>query len=160
MSLLERNPRANSAWLDNLPVTSRYTFGLAGERFFRAIKDEGRIYGTHCPHCNRTYVPAVSFCERCLDSLTDWVDVGTQGEVHTYTLLFEDLDGTPLQEPRLVAFVKIRDGGLVHLLGEISPDDVEIGMQVQAVFRPKKERTGSILDILYFEPLAQLPADV
>ncbi len=46
MTLLERDPKAPTAWVGNLPVTNRYTYGLAGERFFRAIKDEGKIFGT------------------------------------------------------------------------------------------------------------------
>jgi hypothetical protein len=153
MSLLERDSQGRTAWLGTLPVTNRYTYGLAGERFFRAIKDEGRIYGTVCPKCKRTYVPAVSFCERCLGGLSEWIDVGIQGEVHTYTLLYENVDGSPRQEPFLVAFIKMGDGGLVHCLGEIVPQDVVIGMKVQAVFNPKEVRTGSILDILYFKPV-------
>jgi len=57
MTLIERNPDAPDAWQGNLPVTNRYTFGIAGERFFRAIKDEAKIMGTYCPHCKHTYVP-------------------------------------------------------------------------------------------------------
>jgi hypothetical protein len=46
MTLLERDKNAPQAWMGNLPVTSRYTFGLAGEKFFRAIKDDAKILGT------------------------------------------------------------------------------------------------------------------
>jgi len=153
MTLLERDPNAPTSWRGNLPVTSRYTFGLAGERFFRAIKDEGRILGTRCPECEITYVPATLFCERCMAELTEWVDVGDTGEVHTYTVLFEDLDGNPLPEPEIVAFVRMGDGGLVHRLAEVEPDELYIGMMVRPVFKPPEERVGSILDILYFRPL-------
>jgi len=153
MSLMEGFPHAPGAWTGNLPVTNRYTFGLAGERFFRAIKDEGRIFGTHCPKCNHTYVPAVSFCERCLSELTDWIDVGKVGEVHTFTLLYENYDGSRRETPEIVAFIRFGDGGLVHRLGEVDPNATEIGNQVEAVFKPQSERTGSILDILYFKPL-------
>jgi uncharacterized OB-fold protein len=153
MSLLEYDPKASSPWQGDLPVTSRYTLGLAGERFFRAIKEEGRILGSHCPNCDRTYVPAVTFCERCMAELTDWVDVGTRGELYTYTLLYEDYDGTRRSEPEIVAFIKMQDGGLVHRLGEVSPEELEIGLPVEAVFKPRGDRTGSILDIDYFKPV-------
>jgi hypothetical protein len=152
MSLMEKDPQAPVAWYGDFPVTNRYTFGLAGERFFRAIKDEGRIFGTHCTKCNRTYVPASSFCERCLNELTDWVDVGIVGEIHTFTLLYENYDGSPRDLPEIVAFVRFGDGGLVHRLGEADPEAVEIGLRVEAVFKPQADRTGSILDILYFKP--------
>lgn len=158
MSLLERDPNAPLAWHGDLPVTNRYTYGLAGERFFRAIKDEGRIYGTYCPKCKRTYVPAAAFCERCLGELTDWVDVGTAGEVVTYTLLYEGYDGSPLDTPEIVAFVRLGDGGLVHKLGELELEKIAIGLQVEAVFKPQANRTGSILDILYFKPLNLAPS--
>ncbi len=33
------------------------------------------------------------------------------------------------------------------------PDELEIGMPMQAVLKPKARRTGSILDIEYFKPV-------
>ncbi len=153
MTLLEKDSHAPTAWQDEMPVTNRYTYGIAGEKFFRAIKEEGRILGTHCPTCNRTYVPAAIFCERCLGELNDWVDVGTTGVVHTYTRLYVDYDGEPLEEPVLIVFVRLGDGGIVHRLAEVDPAEVAIGMQVEAVFKPASERQGSILDILHFRPV-------
>ena len=41
----------------------------------------------------------------------------------------------------------------MHLLGEVEPDEVKIGMKVQAVWKPAKERVGAITDILYFKPV-------
>jgi uncharacterized OB-fold protein len=41
----------------------------------------------------------------------------------------------------------------MHLLGEVDPQQVEIGMKVQAVWKPAEEREGSILDIKYFKPV-------
>jgi uncharacterized OB-fold protein len=45
------------------------------------------------------------------------------------------------------------EGGFLHTLGEVRPDDVRIGMAVEAVWRPAADRTGSILDIAYFRPV-------
>lgn len=153
MTLLHRDPNAPAAWVDNLPVENRYTYGLAGEKFFRAIKDNGQILGTHCPNCDQTYVPATVFCERCLSQLDEWVDVGTTGEVVTYTFLHVNLDGSPRQDPEIIAFVRFADGGLVHRLGEVDPEKVDFGMMVEAVFKPATDRVGSILDIDHFKPV-------
>ena len=153
MTLLERDKNAPQAWYGNLPVTSRYTFGLAGERFFRAIKEEGVIYGTCCQKCERTYVPATLFCERCLSELDEWIDVGTIGEVHTFTLLYQNYDGSRRDTPELIAFITLGDGGIIHRLGGVAPEDVEIGMKVGAVFKEPGDREGSILDIVYFKPV-------
>jgi uncharacterized OB-fold protein len=100
-------------------------------------------------------VPAAAFCERCLSELEDWVDVGTSGEVHTFTLLYEDYDGSRRETPEIVAFIKLGDGGLIHRLGEVDPHDIAIGMKVEAVFKAKKERKGSILDIAFFKPVSE-----
>jgi uncharacterized OB-fold protein len=43
------------------------------------------------------------------------------------------------------------------MLGEVAPDDVRIGMEVEAVWKPLEDRTGSILDIAYFRPKAAAP---
>ena len=153
MTLLERDPNAPKSMLGDLPVVSRYTFGLAGERFFRAIKDSGRILGSRCPDCDRTYVPATIFCERCLGELDEWVDVGTSGFVQTFTLLYENYDGTYRETPEVIAFVRLGDGGLIHRLDEIAHEDVCIGMEVEAVFESEEERVGSILDITHFRPI-------
>jgi hypothetical protein len=153
MTLLKRDPKASTAWYGELPITNRYTFGLAGEKFFRTLKDEGRILGTHCHNCDRIYVPAAIFCERCLSRLDDWIDVGTKGEVNTFTFLYVNLDGTRQEIPEIIAFIRFADGGLIHRLSKIHPDKMAIGMKVQAVFKPKGERIGSILDIDFFRPV-------
>ena len=155
MTLLNRDPNAPVSWQGNLPVTNRYTYGLAGEKFFRTIKDEGRILGTHCPNCDITYVPASIFCEQCLAKLEDWVDVGTSGEIFTYTLLFVNLDGSPKEKPEIIAFISFGDGGIIHRLNKVDLDKVEIGMKVQAIFKPISKRIGSILDIDYFKPISE-----
>ncbi len=152
MTLNAKNSHIPPAWQDEMPVTSRYTVGLAGERFFRTIKEEGHILGTHCSECDCTYVPAASFCERCMHAVDEWVDVGIRGEVHTFTLLYENYDGSEREDPEIIAFIRLGDGGLVHRLGEIEPDDIAIGMPVEAVFKPQAERQGNILDITHFKP--------
>jgi len=139
-------------WVGDLPVTSRYTFGIAGEKFFTGIKDEAKIYGTKCPRCDLVYVPGVLFCERCLSELTEWIDVGVEGDLYSYTILHLDYDGSKLDVPKIVGFIKIEDGGIIHLLGEIELEKLYIGMKVEAVFKDEKDRTGSITDIIYFKP--------
>jgi uncharacterized OB-fold protein len=64
-------------------------------------------------------------------------------------------DMHPLEEPELPAVIRIdgaSDGGFLHKLGGVAPDDVRIGMRVEAVWRPMEDRDGSILDIAYFRP--------
>jgi uncharacterized OB-fold protein len=143
------------AWRGDIPITSRYTAGIAGERFFREIKDHARIVGTRCDACGLTYVPAAMFCERCFAELKEWVAVAGRGRVFTFTVLYRDLDEKVLDPPVILAYVKLdgADGGLVHYIGEADTNLVRIGLEVEAVFKDDSERVGSILDILYFRPV-------
>ena len=66
-----------------------------------------------------------------------------------------DEHGEKLEKPVIYAFIKFEGkfGGLIHRLGEVKPEEVEIGMPVEAVFKPQPERTGTINDIKYFRPV-------
>jgi len=157
MSLIERLQKVEDAkvWYDDIPIENEYTVGIAGERFLRTLKEQGVIMGTVCPNCDLTYVPPSMYCERCFAELDEWVEVPSTGVVDTYTVLTRSLEGEPLDEPQVLALIRLEGahGGLVHRLGEITPEEVEIGMAVQAVLKPANERQGSILDIEHFKPV-------
>lgn len=141
-------------WEGEIPVHYLYTYGIAGEKFFREIKDNGKFVGTKCEKCNVTYVPPRIYCERCFAELGNYFDVGTKGTVETYTLCAESFDGTKLSKPVGIAGIRIdgTQGGLVHRISEIEPKNIKIGMRVEAVFAEKSKRTGHISDISHFRP--------
>ena len=89
-----------------------------------------------------------------LEKLDEWVKVSKRGKVHTYTVAYIDTDGSKLKKPIIWAMIKIDNvhGGFVHKLGGVNLEDVKIGLQVEAVFKNKREREGSMLDIKYFKP--------
>jgi uncharacterized OB-fold protein len=156
MGLVERQKSTVglSHWRGRIPVNYVYTAGRAGERFFRETMN-GRLLAARCSGCGRTYLPPRTYCERCFARIEDnFVEVPSQGQVHTFTVCHKKMDGSTIEEPVVMAMVRMdgTDGGLVHYLGEVHPQDVRIGMPVEAVFNPKKERKGSIFDIKYFRP--------
>jgi len=148
------NPEAIKHWTDVIPPEYVYTVGVAGERFFREIKENGRIMGTKCSKCGCIYLPPRIYCEKCFDYIDEWVDVGLKGRVYAYTVTYLDVDGSPLDKPIIFAIIKFDGvyGGLIHRLGEVEPEKVCVGMVVEAVFKDKAERKGSINDIKYFKP--------
>ena len=78
------------------------------------------------------------------------------GTVNTYSISHVAADASRLKEPLLVAVVEL-DGagpgiGILHMLGEVEPPRVRIGMKVSAVWKPAEERKGGITDIRYFRP--------
>jgi uncharacterized OB-fold protein len=131
-----------------------YTLGLAGEKFFTEIKDNGRFFGAKCKRCGVTYMPPRLYCEKCFEKLTEWVNLGTKGSVFTFTVAYVNIDGAKLKIPVIYALIKFADaeGGLVHKLGEVKPHEIKIGMPVEAVLKPQSERKGNINDINYFKP--------
>jgi uncharacterized OB-fold protein len=157
MSLTERLQYFHEAksWHGSIPLQNRYTMGLAGEKFFREIKDNGRLLAGRCPQCGYTYLPPHIYCERCFAEVTEWVEVPPEGEVYAFTVLHIDLDEKLLPEPQILALVRFGgiDGGIVHRLGEVDPGEVCIGMPVEVVFKDKEKREGAITDIAYFRPL-------
>ena len=136
----------------DFPVYFRYTAGIAGERFFREIMDNGRLVASRCAKCNLNYLPPRIYCERCMSKLEEYVQIDNTGTVETFTMCHQDADGKELSEPVTVALVRFPSahGGIVHKTkGQIS-----IGDRVRLVFKEKSKRTGSILDIDYFERVA------
>ena len=140
----------------SIPMDYIYTVGVAGERFFREIKDNGRFLATPCPRCGITYLPPRLYCERCFAALEQWLPVPDTGEVVAVTTGYVDLEGARLPEPVVYAAVRVdgTDGTLVHRLLEVGPGEAHIGMRVKAVFRPAESRVGSVLDIAGFRPVA------
>ena len=153
MSRNDINKDGFQAYLGELPVTSRYTYGLAGERFFSELKTKGTIFGTRCQSCDLIYVPAVSFCERCMSKLEEWMDMGLIGHIHSYTVLYEMLSSSESDQPVIVGIIKIGDGGIIHKIKNIDPKQVKFEMEVEAVLKDEGDRDGAITDILYFQPV-------
>jgi uncharacterized OB-fold protein len=156
MALKDRLTKSNNArqWYGELPVKSLYTVGIAGEKFFRHLKDKGKFLGVRCSNCEIVYVPPKIYCERCFNELTEYLEVSDCGSLESFTCLYIGLDGKPLKEPILVGLINL-DGSntyLVHKLGECSIEELCLGMRVCAVLKPKEERQGDINDILYFKP--------
>lgn len=157
MAITEKitNTTKPTFWEGRIPVNYVYTFGLAGERFFRAIKDKGTFLATYCHQCDVAFVPPKVYCDRCFARLDKYTDVGTMGFVETFTVTFKNMDGTSKKTPRILAMVKIdgTDGGLIHYLDGFDPEDVAVGLPVQAIFKPKSQRKGGIEDIIGFGPI-------
>jgi acetyl-CoA C-acetyltransferase len=146
-------------------LTYEWDNGLALTTYLDGFS-KGKIRGSYCSRCDRMLVPARSFCELCnLRSVDRYYDLPDTGVVQTYTISHVDWASAPLPDGEVNVFAVIAiDGagehmGLVHLLGEVAPDDVEIGMRVKAKWKPKNQRKGTVTDIVHFIPVAE-DADV
>ena len=139
---------------DTLDVTYEWDAGEAMGAFLEGLRD-GRVVATFCTSCERTLVPPRKFCERCFRPADRWTQVEAVGLVETFSICHVSWDMRDLDPPEIPAVIRMdgaSDGGFLHKLGDVAPEDVQIGMAVEAVWLPPAERTGSILDIAYFRP--------
>ena len=145
---------------------ARYAWdaGVAIGRYLQELKN-GRLIARVCHECRRIMIPPRMFCERCFRPTDEWALVQDTGTIKTFSLCYITWDMIRLEHPQIPAVIDI-DGasagmGIMHLLGEVDPAAVHIGMRVQAVWKPAAERQGSITDIRYFKPIDEpdVPAD-
>ena len=155
-SLSEEQFRSSVGAVD-FAVDARYAWdtGIAVSEYLRGLKD-GRILARECRKCRRILVPPRMFCEQDFRPTDRWVEVRDTGRINTFSICYIRWDMVQLEEPEIPAVIEI-DGaspgiGFMHKLGEVRPDDVRVGLEVEAVWKPEGEREGSILDIRYFRP--------
>jgi uncharacterized protein len=148
------DPRDVILWEGRIPIRHRYTPGVAGEAFFRALKERGEFVASRCESCGVTYCPPRLFCERCFAGPLDPdLTVGPGGTVESFTVGYVGVEGRPLDEPVAVGLVRLdgADTVLVHRL--VDGGELVAGARVEPVFEPKSKRTGSILDLQGFRPV-------
>ena len=154
MTFLDRTTdvRRLRHWEGNLEADYIYTSGIAGERFFVALRDEGRILAARCTACELDYLPPKLFCERCFAELREFVDVPSEGRVAAVTVAHLDRRGATLDRPEVWAFVTFPriHGGLFHRL-LVPPGEARAGTRVRAKLRSPDSRQGTIQDIEGFE---------
>lgn len=138
----------------SMPVSHRYTAGLAGERFFRALADRGVFLATRCKTCALVYCPARAFCERCLAALDEELEVGPQGGLESFTVVRIGFDGKALPAPVTVGLIRLdgADTCLVHRVAP-GPPAPQLGMTLEPVLRGPEDRTGCLDDVEHFRPV-------
>ena len=156
MTFLERTTDARKFrhWEGDVEADYIYTSGVAGERFFVALRDEGRVLASRCKACKLDYLPPRMFCEDCFAELTEYVDVLQPGRVASVTVAHVDRTGAKLSHPQVWAFVAFDGirGGLLHRL-LVAPKQARAGLSVRVRLKPRDGRTGTIADIEGFEPV-------
>jgi uncharacterized OB-fold protein len=138
--------RGNYAWDTGIAIGS-YLAGLKA----------GKIIGARCNTCRKIVVPPRIVCQWCYRLMDEYVTLKDTGTVNTFSLCYVTWDVKRIAEPEIPAVIEI-DGasplhGIMHMLGEVDPKKVYIGMKVKAVWKPSRERKGAITDIRYFIPV-------
>lgn len=143
---------------DKLNGVYSWDTGIGIGAYLASLKN-GVILGSHCKTCRKIVVPPRIMCEWCFRPMDEFVPLKDTGTVITYSLCYVTWDVQRITDPEIPAVIDI-DGaspmhGIMHMLGEIEPQEVKIGLRVHAVWKSAKERQGSITDILYFRPVKE-----
>ncbi len=130
-------------------------YGAVASRFFTHLRDNSTIFGNKCQRCQKVFVPPRSVCPDCFSKIEEWIQLPGTGALAAYTVVHYLYSNNcqPRRPPYVLGIVRLdgADTGLCHFLDEVGPDEIRIGMRVQAVF--SQERKGNILDIAYFKPM-------
>lgn len=138
-----------------LDIGYRHSYGEHYDRFYREMRDNMRIMGLKCPRCNAVLLPPRPYCGFCYTPVEDWVELADVGTILTFTVIHLPFVGQPTEPPYVYAFIML-DGADVqfpHIIGEIDPADVRVGMRVKA--RWAAERKGTLHDIECFCPFEE-----
>jgi uncharacterized OB-fold protein len=144
--------------LDEMEARYAWDTGIAISRYLAALKD-GYLLGGYCRTCRKTVIPPRLVCEWCFRPMQEYVRLQDTGTVNTFSLCYVTWDVQRISDPEIPAVIEI-DGasplhGILHKLGEVDPQQVKIGMRVQAVWKKPSEREGAITDIRYFSPVQE-----
>jgi uncharacterized OB-fold protein len=94
------------------------------------------LYVQKCRDCGDLRYHPRALCTNCLSSNTEWVRCGGRGKVYTFTATFQNqAPGFREALPYIMAYVELDEGlKVLTNLVECNPDQVKIGMPVEAVF--------------------------
>jgi len=141
-----------------LEIPFRFYAGETGSEFLTTLRDKKTILAKRCEACNINFMPPRSLCNFCHQKTGEWVEVGPAGIITSFTVVRYWEPYLPMKPPFVMAMIKLdgADTPLTHLVSEVDPDDVRVGMRVEPVWA--EERKANITDIAYFRPPVSTPA--
>lgn len=139
------------------PLRMDYTYvaGTGRSVFLHGLAQR-LLLARRCPSCAQVYLPPPQFCSRCLTQLDEPYPLPGTGEVSTFCVVNFPFPGQVYEPPYVVAHIRVAgaDTRLMHLLREVPPDEVRIGMAVEPVWCDDEELAPSLASIRYFRPVA------
>ncbi len=150
-------PREPIKYVDALVrLPYHYVAGDSRARYLRALKDK-KILGARCSETGKVFVPPLVNSPESLAPADEFVEVADRGVVTTFCIVNIPVIGRALELPYVVASIALDGADIsIHaLIQECKPEEVRMGMRVEAVWKPDGEREGSHEDILHFRPTGE-----
>ncbi len=134
----------------------RYNAGDYKARFLRALKEK-KILGSKCSKTGKVFVPPLVSSPESFAPAPEFVELSHRGVITTFCIVNIPVIGRDLQLPYVAASIAL-DGAALSIFSaiqECKPDEVRMGMRVEAVWKPDGQREGSFEDIAYFRPTGE-----
>jgi uncharacterized OB-fold protein len=140
------------------PIRLDYNFtaGVAQSKSLRGYA-EGRFIGQRCPVCKKVYVPSRGSCPKDAVATTEEVVLPNTATVTTFCVVNGPFAGQSIEIPYITASILL-DGADITFMGliqGIAPEDVEMGLRVEAVWVPKEELGPTLASVKYFQPTGE-----
>jgi uncharacterized protein len=146
-------------------IEIQHTASLPETTFLKAL-EEGKLLGGRTKNGRDGKPGKVYFPPKEADPATgleldEFLELPDVGTVTTFAIINIPVPGQRIKPPYVAAYVLL-DGAdipFLHLVTEIDPADVRMGMRVQAVWKPREEWGLGIDNIDYFKPTGEPDAD-
>ncbi len=122
------------------PVVGRFLTGLRDRKILGIKASDGRVI-----------VPPMEYDPDTAQELSEFVEVGQQGEIVSWCWVAEPREAHPMEQPFAWAMIKLdgADVPMIHCLAASAEGDIATGARVRAVWAD--ETRGYITDIRCFE---------
>ncbi|MFP3260531.1 MAG: Zn-ribbon domain-containing OB-fold protein [Sulfolobus sp.] len=97
--------------MEGIPLILKYT--LPAEELYKPFWEglkRGEVLGTKCKHCGTVYFPPQRDCPKCMVSDMEWVNVGKEGELMTYSIVKQKPQGFEQYEDYTIGIVRTEKG--------------------------------------------------
>ena len=115
---------------------------------FAQFLNEKKLMGSHCTHCNESFLPPRAICPKCYSDGLEWVEFSGKAKLAAFTSIYIAptamiAEGYGRDNPYLAGVVELDEG--VKISGQIlgldarKVDEVEIGTPLTVEFVERGE---------------------
>ena len=108
-------------------------------KFWEGLR-QGKIYATKCKGCGKLYFPPSADCPHCLSTELEWIELGNEAEVETFTHVVIRPTTFQQNKPYTVAIGKLKEGvKVLAWLTGFKLSEIKVGMKVKLVAKISPE---------------------
>lgn len=130
-------------WEDRREVILKYQ--LPDEKIHKFFEElpKGKVLATKCSKCGSVYFPPQQDCAKCKISGLDWVEIQSEGELITYTIINVKPGSFSQYPDYVVGIARFPEGFNVLAWVKGNTKELKIGSKVKLRAERREEKNGS-----------------